>query len=423
MFFYFIISILCTSNMSWIYAIITNQRPNKSFKYFPLFFLGGGLLTLCFYLEMSVAKAFVSLFLLFFVTKLIYKNEMRFLFFHSFYVWVVGMIIDIVFMIVFSFMCNQFDIIIEGTLGTIMMFVATLLLQMFYNLISRRSFYKNVVKTIYSKAKIIKINSILTGIFIIAIIFLGYWSSIHLNNTSIIISFLLISVLLLWIIILLVQVKYLKKIYAETNNLLLENNQVYTNLNLETRMFKHNLKHKLEGIRIYGNKKVNSMIDEILIECGQLSTANTEIDKLPKGLNGLIFRKIYESKAKNVDFLVNNHLKSDIFELVLPRNYNKLCEVLGVTLDNALEAFSDESESILHILIEDDSKNVFVTIQNTFSSTIDVDKLGVINYTTKGKNHGIGIFSILFHNELKTNIKIVNNIFETKIQIKKSSNY
>ena len=68
--------------------------------------------------------------------------------------------------------------------------------------------------------------------------------------------------------------------------------------------------------------------------------------------------------------------------------------------------------------IEDN--NIIMDIKNTFSADLNVEDLGKINYSTKGKRHGLGLFSALRDNEVNMSMKIVNSLFITKIVAKQN---
>ena len=56
-----------------------------------------------------------------------------------------------------------------------------------------------------------------------------------------------------------------------------------------------------------------------------------------------------------------------------------------------------------------DCKTIDINNDNIKASfTIDIDKLGTINYSSKGKGHGVGLYSILLKNSIKTFFKIKN---------------
>ena len=90
-----------------------------------------------------------------------------------------------------------------------------------------------------------------------------------------------------------------------------------------------------------------------------------------------------------------------------------------IALDNAIESSLKSKQKIISIYIYDDNNNICIEVKNSFSSNMDVDLIGNKNYSTKGKKHGLGLFSALRNNEALLSVKIVNDMFITKISAKK----
>ena len=74
---------------------------------------------------------------------------------------------------------------------------------------------------------------------------------------------------------------------------------------------------------------------------------------------------------------------------------------------------------IVNLYFED--SNIIVDIKNTFSSDINLDEVGKVNYSTKGKKRGLGLFSALRDNEVEMSVKIINNWFVSKIVAKQNN--
>ena len=102
-----------------------------------------------------------------------------------------------------------------------------------------------------------------------------------------------------------------------------------------------------------------------------------------------------------------------------PRRYNVLVEKLVVSLDNAIEASLNSKNKVVIINLYDDEDNIYIEIKNSFAHNLDIDNLGNLNYSTKGKRRGLGLFSILRDNEASLKVKVVNNYFISLISTKK----
>lgn len=105
-----------------------------------------------------------------------------------------------------------------------------------------------------------------------------------------------------------------------------------------------------------------------------------------------------------------------------------LCKVLGILLDNAIEAASISEEKVVDFKFIENKKcrkKIFI-IENTFLSTreFDVDKIYIKGYTTKNsavQTHGLGLWTVkkIVESNERINLKTkVNERFCQKIEIR-----
>ena len=335
--------------------------------------------------------------------------------YYVFVLWLVGILLDILFMSFISiglkYVLNKYPII-----G---MFIISLLLQLVLNLIFRIKKLINLVTKI--KNKIASVNNI-TWIFLVImglIVFFAVLAFSNANASNNVLMILLLAVIVLLMGIFLLKILYEEKIFKTTIENLLENNKYYLEVNTQDRIFKHNIIHRLNSIKTTADDKTIKSIDSLIKDYNLNSVPNKNIDVLPNGINGIISRIIYGQKKNNLNIAINNYLKSDLFNALTPRKYNKLCETLGICLDNAVSAASKSNEKILQIIIIEDDSNIVIKIINTFKSSLEVDKVGTLSYTTKKNGHGLGLFSLIGRRDVILKTSIINNLFENKVTIKK----
>ncbi len=100
-----------------------------------------------------------------------------------------------------------------------------------------------------------------------------------------------------------------------------------------------------------------------------------------------------------------------------------ICKILGVFLDNAIEAVKDLKTKHVGIEIYLMDGYLCVDITNNYEGKLDINKIGSSKYTTKGENHGYGLSLVnqiisdypgVFENEKS----ITKNTFTQKIKIK-----
>ena len=131
--------------------------------------------------------------------------------------------------------------------------------------------------------------------------------------------------------------------------------------------------------------------------------------------------KIDELKIK-YKFLISNDVKTaDLIDMddYLVRD---ACMILGVYLDNAIEAVKDLNKKLIYLEIYIMDGYLCFDITNNFEGTLDVEKLFKRKYTTKGKEHGYGL--VLVNRIVKENDKIENecevsgNIITQRLKVK-----
>ena len=69
----------------------------------------------------------------------------------------------------------------------------------------------------------------------------------------------------------------------------------------------------------------------------------------------------------------------------------KICKILGVFLDNAIEAVKKLKKKEISIEIYILDEKLCIDITNNFEGNLDLDKINNIKYTTKGEGHGYGL--------------------------------
>ncbi len=121
------------------------------------------------------------------------------------------------------------------------------------------------------------------------------------------------------------------------------------------------------------------------------------------GIYNLLTKKYYEAESKdikvNITFLLDlSTLNMKIYEFA---------RILGILLDNAIEASSECEEKIINIVFRNDPNNFrqLVLIENTFNDkTVDTDKIFEKGISGKENHTGLGLW------EVRKLIKKNNNI-------------
>lgn len=214
---------------------------------------------------------------------------------------------------------------------------------------------------------------------------------------------------------------------------LLEIMKTYENDVEEQRTIFHETKNEIMTIRCKisdkeDNEEVIKYIDSIM---GDKSNKRNGLEKYAKfkylpsnGLKGFFYYKFMEAEKKGIKVSVNisKSIKNSFLGNLETINFKQLTRIIGVYLDNAIEASYTSDDKKLGIEVYLIRSNIDIIISNTFNNNIDTNKIGKTKFSTKGRNHGHGLLlakSILNNSKIfegKSEIK--NNIFIQKLTIK-----
>lgn len=197
----------------------------------------------------------------------------------------------------------------------------------------------------------------------------------------------------------------------------------------EQRTLIHETRNELTTIRckIKDKETENEIIEYIDSIMGD--KVNSKMSKYSKfkylpsnGLKGFFYYKVSEAERKGINVSVNisKQIENSIIERLDTKHFKDLARVIGVYLDNAIEASSLSEEKKLGIEMYLIKNNVEIIVSNTYQGTIDENKIGKERYSTKGKNRGHGL--LLVKRILSENkIIISNNEMTDKLYIQKVS--
>lgn len=195
------------------------------------------------------------------------------------------------------------------------------------------------------------------------------------------------------------------------------------------RVSSHENKNQLLTIRSMVVKKeknipdyIDKLIDNKIKDDEKLMfDANT----IPAGgLRATIYSKMLFMKENNINFNLKVDRNVRTVELIELGDDLMLdvCKIIGVFLDNAIEAVKDIDEKMVDIILFSDKQFLQIEIINNFEGIIDVDKLDDKGYTSKSKGHGYGLCLvrdiIKRNNSLINERKINKNIFTQVLKIK-----
>lgn len=183
----------------------------------------------------------------------------------------------------------------------------------------------------------------------------------------------------------------------------------------------HESKNQLVVIKSLANKnntKLHKYIDEILdVEESKESHLLNSLRILPTcGLKGLIYYKTAKMFKKGMEVHVNveSILQDEKYWELCEKHLHSVSTVIGVYLDNAIEAAEKADKKFVIIDIDADGEDVIFSFSNTYEGHIDVGKMDKQGYSTKGKSRGYGLSlvqDILNKSEYLSQKREINGIF------------
>lgn len=115
----------------------------------------------------------------------------------------------------------------------------------------------------------------------------------------------------------------------------------------------------------------------------------------------LLNNKYYQ--ASELGITMNFEIFTDLSNI----NFNiyEFTRILGILLDNAIEAAKDTDEKLIEIIFKSDSKKQIFIIENSCNdNNISTTKIFEKGYTSKENNSGIGLWKV--HKILSKNTNI-----------------
>lgn len=289
---------------------------------------------------------------------------------------------------------------------------------------------RKVINTEISNNTKIIILSVLT-LICVTIFFYLFAQEFRIDGNSV--PYLAIMIVL--IIILFSLIKQTIDNYKLTNDYdkLLAFMTTYENEIEKQRILRHEIKNEFRTIRAkicdqQENKEIIEYIDEIVKDKYKVDKEKyAKFGYLPaNGIKGLCYFKVQEAEEKGIKISLNISKKvktSTVYNLTT-KEQRDFGRILGVFLDNAIEASLESKEKQLGIEAYANSENEFkLIISNTYNNKIDKTKIGKETFSTKGKTRGHGLLlvkQLVSKNEIfETKTDIQNNIYIQTIEIKK----
>lgn len=274
-----------------------------------------------------------------------------------------------------------------------------------------------VIDSLNTKTKILLILNIFLVIFIIAIQF--YLVRFYSDTMPFLITFAGILALVAYAIISIYNLINISKLAITTRDLENANSTIHSLkiLHDQVRSFKHDFDNMVNSIGGYvvnedipGLKKYYQQLLEECNKTNNLYALSPSVINHP-AIYHLLATKYYEADKKNIQINLNVFL--DLNEIEERMKIYDFTRILGILLDNAMDAAEECDKKIINVTFRKDISNnmILVIIQNTYNNKdVDTEEIYQKGITSKENHSGLGLWKvrqILMHNN---NL----NLFTTK---------
>ncbi len=164
-----------------------------------------------------------------------------------------------------------------------------------------------------------------------------------------------------------------------------------------TRTFRHDFNNIMQAIG--GYIQTNNIYDlkqyynHLIPECFKINNLYRFHSKL------IANSAIYSIISDKYNLAENNNIKMSL-NILLDLNCLRidtytLTRILGILLDNAIEASKECNQKIINLSFQTSNNKQLIIIENTYlNKGISIKKIFDKNYTTKEKNSGLGLWQV-----------------------------
>lgn len=163
----------------------------------------------------------------------------------------------------------------------------------------------------------------------------------------------------------------------------------------DEQMYRHELKNNLSMIRgMTKEKKVIKKVEDMLGAAIIVEDQYVEqLRSIPKGgLKGLLYYKIAIASNNKVNMITEVSPKvTERIEELGEAKLRQICILLGIYLDNAIEAATQSEKKVVTLEIYLSKERLNFVVSNTYENDIPLEEIKKKGYSTKGEDRGKGL--------------------------------
>ncbi len=223
----------------------------------------------------------------------------------------------------------------------------------------------------------------------------------YIDNLPLIITFLSFITMFVYFSLSIYSLTRVMKLASTTQKLqnAEEYNKTLSILHDSVRGFKHDFDNIVTTIGGYvktndmeGLKKYYVQLEDDCQKVNSLYILNPKLINNP-GVYSLLTTKYHEAEEKGIK--VNMSLLLDLSKLNM--KIYEFTRILGILLDNAIEASDESEEKVINIVFRDDAKNhrQLIIVENTYKDkTVDTEKIFNKGFSGKENHTGLGLWEV-----------------------------
>lgn len=419
----YLFNLVSTYFMFLGYSFISKEKFKYNFKNIVFVIILAFLFLLNKKFNIVVSSVLTSIILLLLFSKIIFKNNIRNTIVYALTYYLILSVYDFI----FSFFFYWLNAIIDSDLSQnyLIMGGFTLLITFLTSLFCKLKFVRKFSDLIINLSKNNYVNVLVISLIILFIVILSTKLSLEYDYEKFLFNLLLLSVFLFFIVFAFIK-NHLAQKEKQEKETLLEFISKYEKIIDENRINKHEMLNNLIILRSFEDKNTeeyNKVLDDLIVTYDNNSDACIKnISKLPTGLKGILYYKINDMRNKNINLNVNisKRVSSPLEKLPLDE-YVILSRIIGIVMDNALEASIKSKEKFVMIEVFEQNDNVIIIIENSYNNKVNVNDLKKKNFSTKGKSRGLGLYIANILLKKSKHIEMTQHaeeLFITKLTIK-----